>query len=400
MTKNQGQSQQRRYRCRSCGHEFAGWNSDVAQSASQAATAGGRASKGFFGSLIGSLAGAAGAATGAMVSNAMESKCPSCGTGGAELIPAYYTVVDYGDVKRFVDAAYRKRQSGGERAFEFCWAKAHEMAFVPHEQHRMPFVEPRNETLATHRAVAEELYRGLSEQRRALVDANPRVDWVSVVRLRDVYESFPPHLRLMILRHSREIQQGQRESSATAFYENESLDAQTLARLIDEFEVIERESEAPVVDLNACGKIVKKALDIEYSKGPIEHEAFWYQHHLLGTNEAVWRDAREQGESKLTMATHRAAADEIFPRLPAETRARIEQHTDVNWMLVFSLREFYRAAKKRERVFIRECLSEFEEGEASDDAIEALGVSEIDPASLSALFEEIERVSELETKRR
>lgn len=399
MTKKQDTLQHRWYRCRSCGHEFPGWNHDVMQSASKAASSASRASDGLFGSLVAAVFGAAASATGAMVSNAMESKCPSCGSAGADLIPAYYTVVDYDDVQRFVNAAYRKRVKEGERGFEFCWAKAHEMASVPHEQHRMPFVEPRNETLATHRAVAEELYHGLSGERRALIEAHPHVDWVSVIRLRARYESFPPHLRLMILRRSREVQAGQRALASDSFYEGENLDAETFSSLLHEYEAIERESEAPVVDANALDKILTKAMTIQISKGPLEHEAFWFLHYRLGSNEEAWREARERGESKTTMATHRGAADQIFPNLSAETRARFAARSDVDWALVLMLRELYRTAKKRQRANIRACVGEFEEGHPSSTAIDTLGVSEIDAASLGALRDEIERVLEVEAGR-
>lgn len=397
MSKKQERSQLRTFRCRRCGSEFKGLYHDAFDSAQRGADDSHKHydkifGKGLLGSLAGAVVGAAVGATSAAALNYWEGRCPSCGGTDAELVPAYYTVADYSAVQRLVSAAWSKRTNKGERAFEECWAKAYEMAYLPREQHRMPFVEPRGESLATHRMVADELYGALTVARRAKIESAPDAQWLAIIRLRKIYESMRPDVRWAILNECTEATCGAIAAEDVRILRDESIDHQTLALLVEEFQAIDRESEEPIVERRAFDKFVMKARDFEILKGPLEQEGYWLLHYRLGMDEDAWREARQSGASTTTMATHRAAAEEIFPGLSAETRSRFAARRDVNWMLVLELRELYRKAKKRHRALLDTWVEEFVQGSPSEDAVREFGVREIDRASLEALLEELGRV--------
>lgn len=350
----------RTFRCRGCGKDFQGHYNDVVGAAQQGAQKSGSPfGKGILGSLAGAIVGAAGGAVGAMAVNSMQSRCPFCGASDAELIPEFYTVPDYKAVERLVSAAWRKRTTHGERAFEAAWATQYEIANIPSEQRRMPYVEPKGESLATHRMAANELYGALTEGRRSRIEAAPDVDWMAVIHLRAIYESMRPDLRWSILEQCREVVRGERAITAASLVRDERVDLRTVGMLVEEFEAIDRESEASVVEDRVRDKFEMKAREIEILKGPLEHEAYWLLHYRLGALEAEWREARMSGVSTTTMATHRAAADLIYTRLLAETRARLAGPSDVDWVVVLGLREIYRKAKKRQRVVVRAWVDSF-----------------------------------------
>lgn len=234
-------TQHRALRCRACGAEYER-EIHTPQSLMQQGTSVGEAlfGKGLLGAILGFGGGVANVAVRSSTGVGWNARC-ACGSDDVELIPETYTRIDWKHVERLVLKALRRAYRDGPRAIEEAWAWSYEQAHVPRDEHRMPFVEPRGETLATHAQVAKMLYEKISPERRSAMAARPHLDWIGIVRARQVYFKMPTKIRPGIREECRKVERGEIPFESKWFAREFLSTRESVAVLVEDLEALGEE---------------------------------------------------------------------------------------------------------------------------------------------------------------
>lgn len=194
--------------------------------------------KGLLGDLLGIGGGIANVAVRASTGVGWNARC-DCGSDEVEVLSETYTHVDYKHVERLYVAAVRRSHRHGPRAIEEAWATSYEKAHLPSESHRMPFVEPRGETLATHARVAANLYDRIAPERRAAFEARPDLDWIGIIRTRHFYLKMPARIRPAILDECRQYSLGEIPLEEATFVRDLLPSREAVAVLVEDLEALD-----------------------------------------------------------------------------------------------------------------------------------------------------------------